>query len=375
MAFLYVTEQGAYIKKKQSHIHVVKDEQIIADMAIKEIETLVVFGGVHPTTDALLALLGQGSDISFMTMNGHFKGRMVSASGKNSLLRCRQYEQLRDPEKRLRMARAYVAAKIQNGYDVLYDYQRNEANPFEFVERDGLKNLLEKIVRHDGDMPSLRGYEGAAAKQYFGGFGRCLMHGRTFPGRIFRPSTDPVNALLSFGYSFVARELQAILEATGLDPYLGFFHEVTYGRASLSLDLMEEFRHPFVDRLILKLFNRHHLKDEDFEKDSDTGQVYLKKESLKIFIRHYEEWANSINRTWENDREMSWRSIFWKQAEKLRKCIENGTDYTPFSWKTALENPTEPVEQSLLRKGAAKTDSTEPLQGGFSDDRAGFGKD
>jgi CRISPR-associated protein Cas1 len=332
MPFLYVTEQAAYIRKKGPHIQVVKDEAIIADLAIKEVQGLVLFGGVHPTTDALLALLDAGADIAFMTQNGHFKGKIVSSTGKNSVLRVKQYAALGDLPRKLAMARQYVAAKILNGCDVLHDYHRNANNPFEFNEREQLNGLAEKALKAES-FQSLRGFEGAAARIYFGNFAKCLLHGRVFPGRKFHPSTDPVNALLSFGYSFIAREIQALLDALGLDPYIGFFHEVTYGRASLSLDLMEEFRHPMVDRLTLKLFNKNMLGDSDFEKDAADGQVYLKKESLKIFIRHYEEWANEKNRTWGDDKEMSWRQAMWKQGEKLRFAIETGAEYTPFSWK------------------------------------------
>lgn len=339
MSFLYVTEQGAYIKKKGTHIQVVKDGEILADRVIDEIETMVLFGGVHPSISALMALLNKGADISFMTLNGHFKGRMVSTTGKNSLLRCSQYDYFKNETRRFDMAKQYVIAKIQNGYDVLNDYHRNESNPFTFTERDAVKKNIEKIKTGANTIETLRGYEGMAAKMYFSCFKRCLMHAREFPGRVFRPSTDPVNALLSFGYSFIAKELQAILEATGLDPYIGFYHDIHYARASLSLDLMEEFRHPLIDRLVLKLFNRKILKDDDFRKDEQCGQVYLKKESLKLFIRHYEEWANSKNRTFENDNEMPWRTIFWKQAEKLRNCIETNGQYTPFSWKSALDDP------------------------------------
>lgn len=331
MSFLYVTEQGAHIKKSGGHIKVVKDAEVLADRVIEELETLVCFGGVHPTTDALLALVNKGCDIAFMTLNGHFKGRMVSATGKNSLLRVCQHEAFRHPARKLALASRYVQAKIRNGIVVLEAYGRNGHSPFEFDEKQQLERICGRVEMGVDSPASLRGHEGTAARVYFGGFSRCLAHGRQFPGRIFRPSTDPVNALLSFGYSFVAREMQAMCEAAGLDPYIGFFHDISYGRASLSLDLMEEFRHPLVDRLVLRLFNKRVLDDDDFER-GDKGQVYLKKESLRIFVRHYEEWANSANRTYGNERELSWRKAMWSQVEKLKKAVENGTEYYPFSW-------------------------------------------
>lgn len=338
MSFIYVTEQGAYIKKKGPRIQVIKDGEMLADRAVKEVQTLVLFGGVHPTTEALLSILDNGGDVAMMTIDGHFKGKMVSAKGKNSVLRVAQYSQFANKKRREEMARRYVEAKIRNGLDVLLDYHYSNSNTYRLEDtvREQFEKICDIIHTQQMDLATIRGYEGTGARLYFQEFAKCLLHGRTFPGRKFHPSTDPVNALLSFGYSFVAREIEAILEACGLDPYIGFFHEVTYGRASLSLDLMEEFRHPLVDRLVLKLFNRKMLDDDDFETRGEVGQVYLKKESLKIFVRHYEEWCNSKNRTWTDDREMSWRMVMWKQAEKLRDCIQNEKEYSPFSWKTAL---------------------------------------
>lgn len=329
-------EQGAYIRKKGPHIQVTKDEEILADRAVRDISTLVTFGGVHPTTEAMLAILENGGDIAMMTLDGHFKGKMVSAKGKNSILRVCQYRMFTDEKKKSDMARRYVEAKIRNGLDVIFDYHYSNSHPYRL--EDNVRKQLESVCKILGNTvlepASIRGYEGTGARLYFQEFAKCLLHGRVFPGRKFHPSTDPVNALLSFGYSFVSREIEAILEACGMDPYIGFFHEVTYGRASLSLDLMEEFRHPLVDRLVLRLFNRKMLDDDDFETKEDGGQVYLKKESLKIFIRHYEEWCNRKNRTWTGDeKEMSWRMAMWKQAEKLRDCIMHNKEYTPFSWK------------------------------------------
>jgi CRISPR-associated protein Cas1 len=335
MSFLYVTEPGAYIKKKGPHIQVVKDEEILADRVILDTKCLVMFGGTHVTSDAMLALLDSGCDVAYMTQNGKFRGRMVSAAGKNSILRASQYAMFSDSNRRLDMAKRYVLAKVKNGIHVLDDYHHNGKSDFRFDERQLIEEICHHIETICSDMPSLLGYEGAAARHYFGAFGRLFTHDRTFPGRIFHPSTDPVNALLSFGYTMVSRELQAILDALGLDPFIGFFHEVSYGHASLTFDLMEEFRHPFVDRLVVRLFNKQMVTDDDFVTEAD-GQVFLKKESLKIFIRHYEEWANKVNRTWGDNGELSWRQVMWKQGEKLRHALENNSEYMPFSWKESI---------------------------------------
>ena len=99
---------------------------------------------------------------------------------------------------------------------------------------------------------------------------------------------------------------------------------------------MEEFRHPFVDRLVLRLFNKQILDDDDFRTE-DNGQVFLKKDSLKIFIKHYEEWANLVNRAGNDEGELSWRQAIWRQGEKLRHAIEHNSEYFPFSWRNELK--------------------------------------
>jgi CRISPR/Cas system-associated endonuclease Cas1 len=116
-----------------------------------------------------------------------------------------------------------------------------------------------------------------------------------------------------------------------------------------------------VDRLVLKLFNRGLLDDDDFETRGDAPQLYLKKESLKIFIRHYEEWANSVNRTWGDEGEVSWRRAFWKQAEKLRRCVEHNERYTPFSWKDDSEQK---VHGAAANAGGADNEAETAAESG-----------
>ena len=114
--------------------------------------------------------------------------------------------------------------------------------------------------------------------------------GMAWPGRQKHPATDPLNALLSLGYTLVMHELTALLEGAGLDPYLGFLHQLDYGRPSLALDLVEAFRHPVVDRLTLTLINRNVLGTDDFHSGGERPGVFLTPGAMRRYFGEYERW-------------------------------------------------------------------------------------
>jgi CRISPR-associated protein Cas1 len=136
-----VSQTGAHIRKKGPRIQVIKEDEVLADRSVHDIGTLVMFGGVHPTTDAMLAILDKGGDVAMMTLDGHFKGKMVSAKEKNSLLRVSQYQLFTDQKRKAEMARRYVEAKIRNGIDVLLDYHYSTSNPYR------LENSIRELAR------------------------------------------------------------------------------------------------------------------------------------------------------------------------------------------------------------------------------------
>lgn len=117
------------------------------------------------------------------------------------------------------------------------------------------------------------------------------------------------------------------MEAESFEPYLGFLHGIRYGRKSLALDLVEEFRQPVVDRLVLMLFNKHMLGVNDFE-SSDDGRVILTEDGYKIFCREYERWMTGRN---SNAGDPSFRNRIKQQAAVLRKTIQKNEEYVPFS--------------------------------------------
>jgi len=333
---LYVTEQGVRLGKTGGHLVVQRDGCTIDDILLSEVDSLSVFGAVHPTTDAMLALLDRGADIAFLSSGGHYRGRLVSSMGKNVPLRLGQYDAYRDTERAFTFAKACVVRKLENGLRVLDAYSKNPHNPFRFESRaEYVKNLTAVQDLSGNDRDTLRGYEGYGARIYFKNFARCLSCGITFPGRKYRPSTDPVNALLSFGYTLAGRTIESLLESYGMDPMIGYLHEPVYGRNSLAQDLLEEFRHPLVDRLVLSLFNRRILGEMDFETrigEGDSSQLYLKPERLCIFLRHYEEFMERPNGIYRDMGSMPWRGVMRFRVEEFRRAILDGCEMRELAW-------------------------------------------
>lgn len=251
----------------------------------------MIFGNVQVTTQALVEMLDHGIELAILSASGQLRGQLTPPKAKNIVLRMKQYEMSGSAQACLRIAREVVGGKIANSVAVVRRYRANhpEAIPVESVKE--LEATLQS-ARTALSLDSLRGAEGTAAVRYF----RCLQGmvppAFGFTGRNRRPPRDPMNALLSFGYVLVGNELQALLDAMGFDPYLGFFHQVDYGRPSLALDLLEEFRAPLVDRFSARLLNQGILKVVDFTATPEKGTV-LSREALKRYFVEYEKELNA----------------------------------------------------------------------------------
>jgi CRISP-associated protein Cas1 len=108
-----------------------------------------------------------------------------------------------------------------------------------------------------------------------------------FTRRRRRPPTDPVNAMLSLGYTLLQHQVSAAIQIVGFDPYLGFLHQPRHGRPALALDLMEEFRPIIADSVVLNIVNHRILTEKDFQEE--LGVVHLKPEARKTFYGKFEE--------------------------------------------------------------------------------------
>jgi CRISPR-associated protein Cas1 len=346
MATLYVTEQNAILRKTSDRIRVEKDGDLLVEVPCIKLDAVLIFGNVQVTTQALVELLDHGIELAILSTSGRLRGQLTPPKAKNVPLRMRQYALAGDEAWCRSFAAEIVRAKIDNSLAVVQRFRSNHPEALSQVEVEDLERCLDRVGEAT-TLDSLRGMEGTAAARYF----ECLAAmvpppflldspspgGREGDGRggqgmrswtrTRRPPRDPLNALLSFGYVLVGNELQSLLDAIGFDPYIGFFHQVDYGRPSLALDLLEELRPALVDRFSVNLLNLGVLEAEDFTDTADEG-TRLTRDGLKRFFAAYEKELTTPMAV--AGEELTFRTLFRRQAERLARALVAGEPYQGF---------------------------------------------
>ncbi|MDE3091865.1 MAG: type I-D CRISPR-associated endonuclease Cas1 [Chloroflexota bacterium] len=334
MSTLYVTEQHALVKKDGDTLIVqipedkckdakppAEGENVQAGSEIEhgkkirvvrvpliKVDQVVVFGDATITSPALHALLGNRVEVCFLSYYGNFLGRLTPEFSKNSLIRLEQHRAHDDPNRALAFAKQFVGGKLSNLRTLLMRANRKLEDGE--IERAvaALKGMIEKVERYQGndspapaEMPTnpavavvndLLGLEGMGSAHYFGVFGKLLKSDWGYSGRSKRPPTDPVNAMLSYGYTLLMHKAQSAIGVVGLDPYIGFLHSSQYGKPALALDLMEEFRGPIVDSVVITLINTGALKREDFVEEAGTFR--MNDPARRTFLEKFEERLNTL---------------------------------------------------------------------------------
>jgi CRISPR-associated protein Cas1 len=264
--------------------------------------------------------------VSFLSVNGRLKGKLTPVESKNVFLRLAQYDRYKDDEFKLMIAKSIVVAKQKNLRTLILRYQRNHPEIDFSAELDTIAHALSTIP-NKSTISSIMGLEGASTGAYYRCFAKMLAHNFAFEKRTRHPPLDPTNALLSLGYVLITNEIAALVESTGFDPFIGFLHGLRYGRQSLPLDLVEEFRYPVIDGLVLTLINNRSIKETDFHKESN-GAVLLNKDSFRRFLSHYEERMEKQFKV--QDSYTSYRKLFRMQVENLEHAVINRGLYQPF---------------------------------------------
>ena len=260
---VYIKTQGSKIVKEGRHLLVKKNDAVYHTLFTYKLSQIVIFGNVDITHQAFVQLLRRGIDVVFLTYSGRYLGRIATAEARNVFLRKRQYQLVDDPEFGLRLCRAIVAGKLSNMATLLMRIKRSRHVGSPADNARGILDLIDPARRAES-VESLRGYEGRGTALFFDAFPLGFVDNMGFSKRVRRPPTDPVNSVLSLLYTFLMNRVYTAVRIAGLDPYPGFLHTIDYGRYSLVLDLMEEFRSIIAETLTLSLFNLKILQKNDF---------------------------------------------------------------------------------------------------------------
>lgn len=290
---LYITSDDAYVHKERETFVVEINNQKVFQAPVHSIENIVCFG-FKALSPPLMAFCAENSvGISYLSENGRFLARVYGAQKGNVLLRKSQYAIADNEVESLAIARPIIAAKVTNCRNLLLRHQRNhpdEASDSIGSVASSLGSRL-AVIQRSKSLDELRGHEGECASLYFGVLSSLITAQQedfAFSLRSKRPPLDPANSLLSFLYAILVNDVRSALETTGLDPQVGFLHQLRPGRPSLALDIMEEFRAYLGDRIMLNLINLKQVTKSDFE-IRESGEVRMSDEARKTVIGAYQK--------------------------------------------------------------------------------------
>lgn len=333
---LYVVHQNAKIRIRNSHLQVEVDDdnavEVISSQPLGHVNEIVLFGNIGITTPAIATLLSEDIHIAFLSEDGAYRGQLTGTLSPHVPLRRAQYRRLDENDFVLEMARGFVLAKLQNQRALLQRRVREQI-------AEGLDPSVEQIkiaidtAERKTTLSSLRGLEGASTAAYFSAFRKLFDPEWRFEKRIRRPPPDPVNVLLSLGYTLMAQLSASAVQTVGLDPYAGFLHEFVYNRPALALDLMEEFR-PVVDGVVLWAARGGQITPHDFSPGPPERPVILSEPGLKRFLQAFEQrmsqtFTHPITKT-----KLPLRQCLVEQARQVAARINNGSPgYTGMGFK------------------------------------------
>lgn len=336
---LYVTLPDAYLALDGENVVIQKSGNEIRRIPLHNLDGIVAFGYTGASPALMGACAERGVALTFLTMHGRFLARVSGMERGNVVLRKTQYRISEDEAESIKIARNFITGKLFNSRWVLERAVRDYALR---LDTDKLRqistSLAESIrmVQNAKSFEEIRGIEGEAATQYFSALDDLILQQKEkffFQSRNRRPPMDNVNAMISFVYTLLAHDTAAALETVGLDPYVGFLHRDRPGRASLALDLMEEFRAVLADRFVLTLINTRQVNGSGFVRKED-GAVLMDDDTRKIILTAWQKKKQEEITHPLLGEKMEWGLVPYAQAMLLARFLRGDTDaYPPFLWK------------------------------------------
>lgn len=332
MTTLYVTDQGAYVRVKYKQFQVFHEKELKISVPVNRVSHVVLFGCCNLSHGAVSLALQRRIPVLYLASNGRYFGRLDTEGHAQIDYLTKQVEHAQDPEFTFRQAQSIILAKLHNSRILLQRMNRKRPSELAAGAIAELPELMTRITQAES-IESMLGFEGQGASLYFRAFASLLKGKFEFEKRTRRPPTDPVNSLLSLGYTLLSQNLHSMVETVGLHTHFGNLHKPQKTRPSLVCDLVEEFRSMVVDVFVAYLINSDIFTEEDFTPPDARGGVYLQPDALKKFLKHWEEKLQQKITHPHTGIKVSYRRCFELQVWEYVACLMGDQEvYRPMRW-------------------------------------------
>jgi CRISPR-associated protein Cas1 len=329
---LYITTQGARLTKTGERLIARNIEgKVIQDIPFFRLRQIICFGTVEVTASTIFQLMRRGIDLVYLTLSGRFKCRLSNLNQKSVKCRLLQYRHAFENSFRLKVAKNIVKGKLGNCLNMMRFRQRRGGTSCA-NEVAAVSEAID-LIEEANTVDEVMGLEGAGSRAYFSAFSGFLKQNIGFNGRNRRPPKDPVNAMLSFGYTILFHKVLGAVERAGLDPFIANLHAARDGRPSLALDLMEEFRLFVVDAAVLRMVNLAQVKPDDFLFTAEQG-VKMKESVIALLVKELQARLTIRNYYLVEKRKLQVQDQILSQAMKYKSLLKGEEEnYLPVIYR------------------------------------------
>jgi CRISPR-associated endonuclease Cas1 len=333
MTTLYVTDQGAYVKVQHRQFQVYHENELKISVPVNRVTHIVLFGCSNLSHGAVSLCLQHKIPVLYLSSKGRYFGQLQTTGQAQVKYLIYQVQRSFDQEFILRQAKAIVLAKLNNSRVLLQRLNRRRKTEQATQAIADLAQLIQQVEAVDS-VETLLGYEGQGANLYFAALATLLKGSFAFERRTRRPPTDPINSLLSLGYTLLHQNIHSMIEVAGLHTHFGNLHVPRENHPALVSDLIEEFRALVVDSLVAYLINSSIFTIEDFTPPDERGGVYLHPDGLKRFLKHWEDRLLTNILHPHTGNKVNHRRIFELQVWEYITCLVGDREvYRPMIWK------------------------------------------
>lgn len=319
MTSLYITESGSFIKRRGGHVVIGRNNETLMEVPLERVEDVSVIDSVQISSELITEFLKRGVPVTWLSGYGRYFGTLISTQTTDIAKQQKQFEWIGEKTFYLALAKKIIHAKTNNQLVLLKRYARNAQEGLIDLQ---IKNIraIRRNINTAKTSAELMGYEGIISRLYFEALGKLVPEEFSFTKRSKQPPLDPFNAMLGLGYSMLFNEIMSNIMSIGLHPFVGCLHSIAKGHPALVSDLIEEWRSPIIDSMVLALVKRHSMDTSAFD-TSDKG-CFLNYEGRKLFLARYNAKIRTVNQYLENG--VTYRECIANQCRNYARAITHG---------------------------------------------------